>query len=146
MSVAMERDVIRTRGKVLVVAATAVLAWVGLWVHNAADLAGQTPLSPESSGPGLVSVVLIALWFLPRSRRFAGWLLLGWASLNLIGGAILSVLPLPILPFAPEQSLRHYLFHLLYGACQVPLIAVLVVNLRRRRGATEWSRTQPSRR
>jgi hypothetical protein len=126
----MRDQSVRTRGDVVVVAATAVLAWVGLWVHNAADLPGQTPLSPESSGPGLITLVLVVLWFLPGSRRLAGWLLLSWALLNLIGGAILSVLPLPILPFAPEQSVRHYLFHLLYGLCQVPLIAALVVDLR----------------
>jgi hypothetical protein len=102
-----------------------------LYAHNAGDLPGQTPLSPESVGPGLVHLILVALWFLPPSRRVASWLLLGWALLNLIGGAVLSVLPLPILPFAPEQSLRHYLFHLLYGVCQLPLIVALVVSLHR---------------
>jgi hypothetical protein len=50
------------------------------------------------------------------------YLLLAWALLNLLGGAVLSVLPLPFLPFVPEQSLRHYSFHLLYGLTQVPLI------------------------
>jgi len=34
----------------------------------------------------------------------------------------LSVLPLPVLPFTPEQSLRHYSFHVLYAATQVPLL------------------------
>jgi hypothetical protein len=128
---AMGGEPVSTRRIVVVVVAAAVLAWVGLWVHNAADLPEQTPLSAESAGPGLVSLLLIALWFPPRSRRFAAWLLVGWALLNLIGGAILSVLPLPIQPFAPEQSLRHYLFHVLYGLCQLPLIAALVVSLRR---------------
>lgn len=129
--VAVVGEFVRTRN-VVAVGGAAVLAWVGLSVHNVADLPSQTLLSPESAGPGLVSLLLVALWFQPRSRRIAGWLLLGWASLNLIGGAILSVLPLPILPFSPEQSLRHYLFHVLYGACQLPLIAVLLVSFRRR--------------
>ena len=48
-----------------------------------------------------------------------GALLLAWALLNLLGGAVLSVLPLPFLPFVPEQSLRHYSFHLLYGLTHV---------------------------
>ena len=133
MSVATHRGFAGRRPYLLAVAGAGLLAWVGLWVHNVADLPRQTPLSPESVGPGLVSLLLIALWFLPRSRRLAGWLLLAWASLNLVGGAILSVLPLPILPFAPEQSLRHYLFHVLYGVCQLPLIAAVLVALRRTR-------------
>jgi hypothetical protein len=45
---------------------------------------------------------------------------IGW--LHLIGGAILSVLPLGFLPFAPEQSPSHYLSHLIYGVTQLPLI------------------------
>jgi hypothetical protein len=130
MSAAMDGGGASTRRNVLVVAAAAVLAWVGLWIHNAADLEGQTPFSPESAGPGLVSLVLLVLWLLPRTRRVGGWLLLGWALLNLVGGAILSVLPLPFLPFAPEQTLRHYSFHLLYGVCQLPLVAALAVTLR----------------
>ncbi len=132
MSTAMDGEVVGTRRRALAVAAAAGLAWVGLCVHNVADLPGLTPLSPESSGPGLVSLLLVALWSLPASRRLARWLLLGWALLNLIGGAILSVLPLPILPFAPEQTLRHYLFHVLYGLCQLPLIAAVVASRARR--------------
>ncbi|MGH2602738.1 MAG: hypothetical protein ACRDJ9_25560, partial [Dehalococcoidia bacterium] len=45
--------------------------------------------------------------------------------LNLIGGAVLSVLPLPFLPFKPEQSLRHFAFHVLYGVTQIPLLIVM---------------------
>ena len=43
--------------------------------------------------------------------------------LHQVGGT-LSVLPLPVLPFEPEQTLRHYSFHLLYAATQVPLLVV----------------------
>ena len=50
-------------------------------------------------------------------------MLFGWGVLNLIGGG-LSVIPFPILPFYPEQSWRHYFFHVMYGAAQLPLIAV----------------------
>ena len=37
-------------------------------------------------------------------------MLLIWAVINLLGGAI-SVLPLPMLPFNPEQTLTHYGFN-----------------------------------
>lgn len=58
------------------------------------------------------------------------WLLLGWALLHLIGGGILSVLPLPVLPYSPEQSLRRYSFHLLYALTQVPLVLTAASYLR----------------
>ncbi|MEV6412731.1 hypothetical protein [Kribbella sp. NPDC051718] len=63
------------------------------------------------------------LW-LTGARQAAAWASLFWGGLHLVGGAIVSVLPLPILPFDPEQSLRHYLFHVLYGVAQVPLLVV----------------------
>ncbi len=37
--------------------------------------------------------------------------LVAWVLLNLVGGGILSVLPLAILPFVPEQSGGHYAAH-----------------------------------
>ena len=103
------------------VAASTALAWLGLYVHNVAELPGQTLLSPETSLPTLITLVLfLACWsFAPR--RVAMWLLCGWGLLNLIGGG-LSVLPFPFLPFEPEQSIRHYFFHIVYGAAQLPLI------------------------
>lgn len=93
------------------------------WPVYVADLPGQTVLSPESLYPILFTVALVAAWFTPI-RQIASWALLGWAALNLLGGGMLSVLPLPFLPFDPEQSLRHYLFHLLYIASQLPLLIV----------------------
>jgi hypothetical protein len=44
--------------------------------------------------------------------------------LNLVIGGIVSVLPLPILPFVPEQSLTHYGAHVVYTLGQVPLVVV----------------------
>ena len=34
------------------------------------------------------------------------------------------MLPLPILPFSPEQSLTHYAAHVVYAVGQVPLVVV----------------------
>jgi hypothetical protein len=47
--------------------------------------------------------------------------MLVYGALMLIGGG-LSVLPLPILPFTPEQSYAHYLSHAVYAAAQLPLV------------------------
>jgi len=43
---------------------------------------------------------------------------------QLIGGAILSVLPLPFLPFAPAQTVDHYLSHVILGITQIPLVVI----------------------
>lgn len=66
------------------------------------------------AGPALVTLFLLVGWWIGPARRVAAWLLLGWAWLNLLGGAVLSVLPLGFLPFNPEQSPRHYAFHALW--------------------------------
>lgn len=103
------------------VVAAAVIAWLGLLVHNVADLPDQTLLSPETLWPALITAgLLTAYWKCPE--RVAGIGLIGWALLNLLGSA-LSVIPLPALPFDPEQTPRHYSFHLLYAATQIPLLA-----------------------
>jgi hypothetical protein len=52
----------------------------------------------------------------------------GWIT---VGGA-LSVLPLPIWPWVPDQSLSHYMTHAVSVALQVP---ILVLSLRRLRGS-----------
>jgi len=109
---------------------SAAVSAAGLFVHNLADLPGQTLLSPESLYPILLTAVLVVAWFTPI-RRIATWALLGWAALNLLGGGIVSVLPLPFLPFRPEQSFRHYAFHLLYFASQLPLLIVTARWLRK---------------
>jgi len=108
-----------------------VLSWLGFFIHNLADLPGQTILSPESLYPTLLYVLLLTAWFTPV-RRAAEWALLGWVLLNLVGGAIVSVLPLPFLPFDPDQTLYHYTFHVIYGVLQLPALFVLRRQLRSR--------------
>jgi hypothetical protein len=91
--------------------------------HNLYEL----PLSPidlENSGPIAVAGILAAAYAMrPRSRAAAA-AVLGWGVLNLVIGGIVSVLPLPILPFVPEQSLTHYGAHVVYAVGQVPLVVL----------------------
>lgn len=112
-------------------AAVTAIAWLGFFIHNIADLPGQSLFSPETGLPTLVYLVLFLAWWWFPSRRVTPWLLFGWGLLNLIGGG-LSVIPFSFLPFYPEQSWRHYLFHVAYGASQLPLIAVTGAWLRPR--------------
>jgi hypothetical protein len=104
------------------VALFTALSWLGEYVHNLFELPQLTLLSPENSIPALISLVLFLAWWLTPYRRAAAVLLLAWAILHLAGGAILSVMPLPFLPFYPEQSLQHYAAHAIYGLAQLPLI------------------------
>jgi hypothetical protein len=120
-------------GWVALTIGAAVVGWAGFLVHNLADLPGQTPWSPESLLPTLVTAALLAPWLVPATRRAAAWALLAWSALHLIGGGILSVLPVGLFPFEPEQSWRHYAFHVVYTVTQVPLVWTCVAWLRRSR-------------
>ncbi|GAB0103961.1 hypothetical protein JMUB6875_29350 [Nocardia sp. JMUB6875] len=114
-----------------IVLATA-LSWLGLYLHNVNDLPHQTPQSPESALPGALLLMLLAAWAVRPLRRACTIALLGWGWLNLVGGA-LSVLPLPIWPFYPEQTLHHYAWHAMYAVLQIPLLVVATRYLRDRR-------------
>ena len=101
---------------------TPAISWLGFLVHNVADLPDQTFLSPETLWPSVVIGALLVV-YAAGLERIAGFGLLIWSTLNLAGG-ILTVLPLPLLPFEPEQTLRHYSFHVLYAGTQIPLLLV----------------------
>ena len=106
------------------------MSWLGEYIHNLFELPDLTALSPENSLPALVSLVLFAAWWLTRSNRVLTILILAWGTLHLIGGAVLSVIPFPFLPFYPEQTLDHYAAHVGYGLAQLPLIVLAIRELR----------------
>lgn len=106
------------------------LSWLGEYIHNLFDLPQLTLLSPENSIPALISAVLVLAWCLLPSKLLPTLALLIWALMHLIGGGLLSVLPFPGWPFFPEQTLFHYLMHGIYGLAQLPLIILLVGQLR----------------
>ena len=112
-----------------VVAILAALSWLGEVLHNAVELPQLTLLSPENFLPGLVSVLLFLIWWRAPAKRAPAAVLFLWAAIHLVFGAILSVLPLPILPFAPEQTPGHYLSHLVYGLAQLPLLVVMALSI-----------------
>ncbi len=97
--------------------------------HNLYELP-LSPLDLENAGPILVAAILgilYARW--PDSKAVAA-AAFGWGMLNLTIGGIVSVLPLPILPFVPEQSLAHYAAHVVYAVGQVPLVVLAYRALR----------------
>lgn len=107
----------------LAMAVALALSAGSMLAHNLYEL----PLSPidlENSGPILVAVLLgVAYAFNPGSKAVAA-AALGWGVLNLLIGGIVSVLPLSILPFVPEQSITHYGAHVVYTLGQVPLVVL----------------------
>jgi hypothetical protein len=116
------------------VVAVIALSWLGLVIHNLAELTGPARLGPATLVPTVACLLLATGWLSP-GRRVAAWLLLGWGWLHAIGGGLLSVLPLPVWPYQPEQSLRHYAFHALYAVLQVPLLVTVTRYLHQLRPA-----------
>lgn len=117
------------RVRIAAVMGATVLAWAGFYVHNVADLPRQSVLSPETLFPTVVTIGCLAVLLIPATHIAGCRLMLGWTMLNLLGGG-LSVLPLPFLPFVPEQSHRHYAFHALYGLSQLPLLWLCICLVR----------------
>jgi uncharacterized membrane protein YjdF len=113
------------------VAALLALSWLGLFVHNSIELPALNLLSAENSLPALVAVLLFAGWWFLPTRRLAAALLLVWGLLHLVGGAIVTVIPFSFLPFVPDQNFTHYFAHFLYGLAQLPLIGVMIQQIRR---------------
>ena len=121
---------IATNRLVGIVTMFTLLSWLGEVVHNAVELPALTVLSPANSIPGLVSLILFVGWWLLPYKRLTAVLLVVWATLHLVGGAIVTVIPFSFLPFYPEQSLKHYLAHIFYGVAQMPLIGIMFLQIR----------------
>ena len=97
--------------------------------HNLYELP-LSPLDAENSGPIAFAAALgVAYALRPDSRALAA-AALGWGVLNLVIGGVVSVLPLSILPFVPEQSVSHDGAHVVYTLGQVPLVVLAYRALR----------------
>lgn len=110
---------------VLWVALAVDLSLAGMAFHTAREF-GLSGLLDPATGMLPIAVIQLSLmaWWAVSRRRGILLALGALALLQLTGGAIFSVLPLPFLPFQPEQSLDHYVSHLVWGVAQVPLIAL----------------------
>ena len=107
----------------IAMAAALALSAGSMLAHNLYELP-LTPIDLENSGPIAVAALLgLAYALNPGSRTIAG-AALGWGMLNLVIGGIVTVLPLPFLPFVPEQSVTHYGAHVVYTLGQVPLVVL----------------------
>jgi len=91
--------------------------------HNQLELP-LTLLAVENMGPLVFDIALfVACWWRPRSKVV--WsAILAWALLNMVVGGLVTVLPLPVLPFVPEQTVGHYAVHAVYTIGQLPLVLI----------------------
>jgi hypothetical protein len=107
-----------------VVLATSAIAAGGMLAHNVLELGPAFLVDPQT----LIPLAIFAILAITATRATAGrttWIaLFAWSALNILAGGILSVLPLGLLPFQPEQSLGHYGAHLVYTLSTVPLVMV----------------------
>jgi hypothetical protein len=109
-----------------------VIAAAGMVAHNVLEFGPAFLLRLETVIPlAIFGLFALLAWARP-ANAIVHVLLLAWALLNLVGGGILSVLPLGLFPFQPEQSLRHYAIHVIYAAAQLPLVVVAARALRPR--------------
>ncbi len=136
---------VRSRPSPSAVIATSAIAAGGMLAHDVYEFGLGFVFDPQTLIPLGIFVVLAVLAARETAGR-ASWIaLFSWAVLNLVGGGILSVLPLGLFPFQPEQSLAHYGIHVVYTLAEVPLVLVACPGSgRRRRGAAD--RSPPKRR
>ena len=114
------------------VVSTSSIAAAGMLAHNVLEFGPAFLLRPETVIPlAIFGLFALLAWARP-ANAIVHVLLLAWALLNLVGGGILSVLPLGLFPFQPEQSLGHYAIHVIYGVAQLPLVVVAARALSRR--------------
>jgi hypothetical protein len=120
------------------------LSTFGGWYHNIQEFPGMRLWAPEMLMTIVPALGLLVWWWM-RPGATLVLVTAVWALLNLIVGAFLTVLPLPVLPFQPEQSTTSptssmqsprchrrapprratYQSHLIYAVTQVPLLVVL---------------------
>jgi thiamine transporter ThiT len=113
-----------------------LLSWASMLAHNLFELP-LTPLDLENSGPLIVDVLLALAFALRPGSHNVMLGILAWGLLNLLVGGVVSVLPLAVLPFVPEQSASHYLVHVVYALGQVPLVVLAFRALRARTTVTQ---------
>ena len=85
---------------------------------------------PALENTGVVTGVLLAGAFawsaFPARRRLVRSAMLAFVSAFLVLGAFASVLPLPLWPFEPDQSLVHYAVHAVWAGALGVTISMLL--------------------
>lgn len=107
------------------IASGLALSTFGGWYHNRSEFPGMPLWAPEMVATIAPAVALVGWWW-ARPGRAVWPATMIWLLMSLLIGGFLSVLPLPIFPIEPVQSVPHYQSHLAYAASQLPLLVVLI--------------------
>jgi hypothetical protein len=92
-------------------------------VHDLVELPELVPTNPQYTIPTAISALSAAAWLI-RPNRLTTALLFSWLALGAVG-MIVTVLPFNLVGFYPEQTLRHYLLHLVNVLAEGPALVVL---------------------
>jgi hypothetical protein len=103
-------------------AAALTLSAASMLAHNPYELPLSTDRHREFRPDRVRGAPSCGVCPLARSKVAAA--AFGWGVLNLVIGGIVTVLPLAILPFVPEQSVTHYAAHVVYALGQFPLVVL----------------------
>jgi len=117
------------------VAAATAVSWLGLWVHELHRVPRLLGFTPDGDLFMLPIAAGLAFWWYRSRGAPAAWSLAIYAAVNLTG-AVVTVLPLGLMPFVPEQTVAHYAAHVIYGVCQLPLLTAAIMCLQRQRDNT----------
>lgn len=101
-----------------------VVSTLGGWYHNVQEFPGMSLWAPEMLMT-IVPALVLVIWWWARPSPTLIVVTAVWVLLSLVVGAVLSVFPLSVLPFEPEQTAEHYQSHLVYAVTQIPLLVVL---------------------
>ncbi len=110
----------------------AAISWFGLWVHELHRVPALLGFTPDGDLFMLPVVPGLAIWWVRSHSTGALVGLAIYAAVNLVGG-LLSDFPFGWLPFSPEQTASHYGVHVIYAVCQLPLLAITMTRINRRR-------------
>lgn len=116
----------------------AAISWFGLWVHELHRVPGLFGFTPDGDLFMLPIAAALATWWVRSHSAAALIALAAYGAINLVGG-VLSGLPLGWLPFVPEQTAAHYLVHVVYASCQLPLLTLAAARIRAWPRGTEES-------
>jgi hypothetical protein len=113
----------------------ALISIAGMLAHNIMEFGWIALIRIDTFSVPWVLLWSMALWMWLKADGSTGamWTLVVMAVLNLIPGAVLSVLPLGFLPFEPERSGSHYASHVVYGVTQMPFLIFAAMWLLRQR-------------
>ncbi len=100
-------------------------AVAGTLLHDVVEF-GRPALENTGVVTGVLLVGAFAWSAFPTRRRLVRRAMLVFVSAFLVLGALASVLPLPLWPFEPDQSLIHYAVHAVWaGALGVTILVLL---------------------